>query len=415
MKAAAGGPLKERIPMSERVLLAWELGGGRGHGYILGWIAEALRARGYETVFAVQRLDVLGAMPSPAAPSDCFQAPIWPGLLDRTQFWSPDANATMGDALAGVGMQSAVAVTHMLCAWDRLISTLRPAVVVADYAPACILAARGKVPVVAVGDGFTVPPSAIARFPAFEPDAPIAKYDEQLLTSIVNDSLRAIGRRSIERLPQVFEADRSCPGSFVEFDPYAAQRSEPAAAPWVPDWDRTVRREKDEVYCYLSMNTVLQRTVLAALATLATDGMRVTVHAPSTSKDALQVLLAAGAVIEPAPLPFQEIQRRARLVVSYGSLGFVSSALAAGIPQVVMPLGIGRSLTGKTIDRLGVGRWLPVNPNMPFEAALLAQAISECYADERLLTNAGKLAADFARRLEPRPATVVADLVDALL
>jgi UDP:flavonoid glycosyltransferase YjiC (YdhE family) len=212
----------------------------------------------------------------------------------------------------------------------------------------------------------------------------------------------------------VFGADRSCAASFIEFDPYAGYRTGPATAPWVPRF-RNVHREENELYVYLSMNTPLQVTVLAALRDAAANGMPVRIHAPSTTEAALAPVIAAGAILEPAPLPFEEIQRRSRLVFSYGSYGFLSTALAAGIPQIVVPLGIARSVTGKTIDRLEVGRWLPVNPDNPLEIALIAQAIAECHADDRMAANAARLAPDFNRRLEPRPAAVVADLVEELV
>jgi hypothetical protein len=69
--------------MPQRVLLAWELGGGRGHVLILGWIAEVLRQRGFEPVFAVQRLDALDAIRTTMGRGEFYQAPVWLGTLDR--------------------------------------------------------------------------------------------------------------------------------------------------------------------------------------------------------------------------------------------------------------------------------------------------------------------------------------------
>jgi UDP:flavonoid glycosyltransferase YjiC (YdhE family) len=82
---------------------------------------------------------------------------------------------------------------------------------------------------------------------------------------------------------------------------------------------------------------------------------------------------------------------------------------------VVLPLGIAKSVTGRAVERLGVGRWLNLKPGNPLEPALLSQAIVEIYRDEKLAAAAKSRAPDFARRLAPRPAEIVADFVQELV
>jgi UDP:flavonoid glycosyltransferase YjiC (YdhE family) len=401
--------------MPQRVLLAWELGGGRGHVLILGWIAEVLRQRGFEPVFAVQRLDALDAIRTTMGRGEFYQAPVWLGTLDRRASATHGASFTVGDVIADLGLRTPFIVEHMIESWDSLLARINPAAVVADFAPACLLAARGRLPAIAVGDGFTLPPNTLEQFPQFEPGEQAPKYKEETLTEVVNACLRASDRPPIARLPEIFGADRYCAGAFTEFDPYASERRIPTAAPWVPVWDRTVPTGGDEVFGYFSVNIDTLPTVTEALARVASEGLHVRVHIPALNEESRTDLAASGVIVEPEPLPFEDIQRRARLVVSFGSLGLVSCALTAGIPQVVLPLGIAKSVTGRAVERLGVGRWLNLKPGNPLEPALLSQAIVEIYRDEKLAAAAKSRAPDFARRLAPRPAEIVADFVQELV
>jgi UDP-N-acetylglucosamine:LPS N-acetylglucosamine transferase len=401
--------------MQRRILLAWELGGGSGHVLRLRWIAEALRQRGYDPVFAIQRLDMRENFGASVGESAFYQAPVWPALIDRSAYSTPRRAVTMADVLADFGMHKPAAVKSMIQAWDRLISLIDPAAVVADFAPACLMAARGRVPSIAVGDGFTLPPAELRQFKQFEPEIVTPKHDESSIVAAVNESLLAHGRSPIGSLPEIFSSDRSCPGAFTELDPYASERTIPAAAPWVPAWDRNVPMERNELFGYFSVNAVVQAPLFFALTQVASSGVRVRLHVPQLRSNVAVRLTSTGMILEPKPVPFEEIQRRARLVISYGSSGLVSCALAAGIPQIIVPVGIAKGATGRAVERLGVGHCFQVKSGNPLESSLLSQVILEACNEDEFVAVAKKLAPDFARRLEPRPADVVAGYVDELV
>jgi UDP:flavonoid glycosyltransferase YjiC (YdhE family) len=286
---------------------------------------------------------------------------------------------------------------------------------VADFAPACLLAVRGRVPSIAVGDGFTLPPAELRQFKQFGPEIVTPKYDESSVVAAVNEALLALRRSPIGRLPEIFASDRSCPGAFTELDPYAKERTIPAAAPWVPAWDRNVPMERNEIFGYFSVSAEAQAPLFFALTQVASSGVRVRLHVPHLPSNLAARLASTGIIVEPEPVPFEQIQRRARLVISYGSSGLVSCALAAGIPQIIVPVGIAKGATGRAVERLGVGRCVPVKSDNPLESTLLSQVILEACNENRFVAAAKKLAPDFARRLDPKPAETVADHVDELI
>ena len=398
--------------MNKRVLLAWELGGGRGHTLIVGWVAEALKKRGFMPVVAVQQLESLESLPPGLNGIDCLQAPVWPGVLNPSPFWSPGRAVTLGDALAEFGLRSQSATRHVIGAWDRLLALVKPAAVIADYAPGLLLAARGAIPTIAVGEGL---PSTMESFAPFRSRNEKPKYDESDLLEVVNECLSESSRPTLTHLPEIFMADRSCVATFTELDPYAVFRTQPNAGPWAPEWDRSAPRDERELFGYFSMRTSFQPVVLKALQEVARSGIPVRIHMPPLNDEARSLLEESGITVERAPLPFAEIQRNARLVASLGSFSFVSCAMVAGIPQIVFPTAVPQKNAGTAIEKLGVGRSLIVDGENPLEPILLAQALIDAYRDEKIAARAKQLAPDFERRLEPRPEEVVAGLVEELV
>ncbi|MCC6949027.1 MAG: hypothetical protein IT539_14780 [Bradyrhizobiaceae bacterium] len=397
--------------MSRSVLLAWELGAGRGHILRLAQTTRALEARGLDTIYAVQRLDTLQAASVDPTRGGHFQAPIWPGLLSTSGVGLPGLQATLGDILADLGLRNGKVVEYALAGWDTIFSHVRPSAVVADYSPMCLLAARGRIPTLATGNGFTLPPAHLERFPILRPEREDPKYDEPALLESLNGALRATSRHPIDRLPAVFTADRTCLGGFTEIDPYAADRRTSYLAPFIPSWDPDVRKEGNEIFVYLPEYIHSYPSILTALESVAAAGSTLRLYAPNLDQTIAQRLASAAVAVERQPLPLESIARRTRLIVSHGGCGTVSFALASGIPQVVIAFDTEKLLTGTALEKLQAGRLVRLQRDNPLEAALLGQVILEAHADDRLAETARSLAPGFLARLQEDPAECVADQV----
>jgi rhamnosyltransferase subunit B len=400
--------------MGRRILLAWELGGGDGHRLTLEWVASALRSRGHEVILVVPESERANDGFSPAAVTNVYAAPAWPGMLDRTTF-RKQSGSGHADALAAYGLAMPGAFEGILRGWDDLFRTNKPDVIVADSAPACLTAANGRIPTVAAGNGGTLPPFQLDQFPNLRPEKPPSPVAEQVLLEAANAALARASRPPLRSLPELYKADRICLATFSELDPYAAWRTEPSHAPWLPEWEGGAQMRREELFGYFSIRTRRLEAILSALGRAAFAGMRVSVHIPNPSPQIAALLASTKIHYEPAPLSLREIQERARLIVSFGSLGLVSFALAAAIPQIVIPLSLSNRMTGKAVEALGTGRSLRINVNNPIEPALLAQVIQQTYLDAGMTARAIDRAPDFIRRVFPRTAEVAASMVEELL
>src|SRR5262249_11773097 len=122
------------------------------------------------------------------------------------------------------------------------------------------------------------------------------------------------------------------------------------------------------------------------------------VYDPTIGEEGAATLAKQGLTIERGPIPFADIARRSRMVMSHGGLGFASSALAAGIPQVILPLDQENRLTAEALVELGAGR--KVGLEQP-EAGSVTQVLRAAWTDAGLRARASDVASGFRARMAP--------------
>lgn len=367
-----------------RILLGWELGAGRGHAVKLARLATALREAGHEPIAAVQ---AISAMP---AEIEAWQAPLWPGMIAPLARPAAALPATMGDILAILGLSDAEAMRAMIAAWDKMLVAFRPDAVCAEFAPALMLAARGRIPVVALGTGFSLPPPRLPAFPSLTGKP--AAWNERGLLAGLNRALAANGREPLDRLPALFVADRTIAAVFAEFDPYRSSRVEPQGAPSLSAAVPFSDAKGEEVFVYLSGVRAQPRALWQGLSA---SGLKVRVCDPALGHAEAEALEQAGLTIERCPVPIARIVERSRLLVSFGGMGLVTSALLAGLPQIVLPHDIEKALTGTALEITGLGRSLPLDA---LDAAGFAAMLCACFEDEPLADRVRAVAPGFAAR-----------------
>ena len=329
------------------VLIGWELGANRGHAVRLQILGEALRAAGNEVSFAVQRIDALSA--AEAGGSPVWQAPLTPRLLISGSRFGGHATTGMADILARLGFDDGAIVSAMINGWQRLIAAIRPDVVIAEYAPFLLLAARGRVKSIAVGTAFSHPPTSLDRLPQLI-DGPGA-VDQTLLLATINGALEQLDIPLLEALPRLFEADRNLPDSFAELDPYAADRPEPLISPVGSDFAASVG-SGEEVFVYAPERIPVDAMLWRGLAA---SGLPIRVHPQRAPAALLDALGGHGFAVESKPVDFATITERSHMVVSHGGHGFACAAIAAGLPQVVCHHDLEKLLHGLAVAREGLG------------------------------------------------------------
>ncbi len=320
-----------------RILYAWELGGGYGHIDPLFRIAEALAARGHESVFAFRNL-VNAAIR--AAPDDpiLIQAPIFLGGGDMPQRIA----VNYSDILLRCGYAEPRGLIGLVDGWLRIFETATPDLMVSDHSPTAQLAARiAGLPSVATGSGFMVPPQA-DPMPSTQPWTPapasvLAETDAQALASI-NAVADHFGATRFGRVAELFDPERDVLTTFPEFDPYEGRGDANWVGPLLPgsgvasvDWPaaRGLR-----VFVYMKGGDPGLPRMLTGLVKAGAGAL---VHAPGVAPEVVRQFAGSPVRFCDEPVDMTWVTDHADVVVCSGGYGTLSRVLSAGIPVLTVP------------------------------------------------------------------------------
>ena len=365
-----------------RVAFAWELGGEFGHAMSCAGLARALHARGHAIAFMFRELRQLAFIPETSGYA-LFNAPVFP--REGTGVRLP---SSLAEILLGCGYSDRAWLASALAEWMRLLREWKPDLLVCDYAPTALLAARALgLTRVSLGISFAVPPAA-SPLPAFRYDDPpsherLLAADAQALAS-VNAALDSVGASRLKALYEQFQTEEDFLCSFPELDAYG---NRPTARYWGPRF-----RDDAGVSAHWP----------------AGRGARVLVYVKKDLPhlDALISLLSTGPFRVAAFIPELDAARRARLAsplrfvadrpIRFGPLlgdcdlfvsqaGMASSGiLMSGVPQLMLPVHYEQYLAARRIELLGAG--LTVLPHASGQE--LAKALQRVVTEQGFRTAA---------------------------
>jgi UDP:flavonoid glycosyltransferase YjiC (YdhE family) len=300
--------------------------------------------------------------------AEIIAAPRWP--IDSLPASQQPAlsSATLNDILSAMGLADSGAVQQLLGAWDDIFKRTRPELVIADFSPLAALAARRRVPLVHIGNGYTLPPHQMKRFPLLHRFSPPLWSEEQTLAA-VNQAARAVGRAPLDHLPQLFSGDACLVQTFPLFDPYDTQRSEPLDGPMFDRPPAIKGAGARSIFVYLSSGYALHPSLFAALRPFAA---RLRIHATGLPPAQVEELRRAGAHIDAGPVPLADILPATCLIVHNGGPGVAAEALVAGVPQLVLSAQIEQDFNGQALESAGVAKSVRVyEPGAEISAELL--------------------------------------------
>lgn len=371
-----------------RIAFAWELGGEFGHAMACAALAHQLHARGHAIAFMFRELHQLAFL-SDTSQYDIFQAPV-----SVSEGHGEPIPVSFADILVGCGYDTGRHLTGLLGGWLSLFGRWKPDLVLADFGPTALLAARVLgLRRVSYGNGFAIPPR-LSPLPAFRFDetvAPgrIAQPDARALAS-ANAALARFGGAPLQHLAQQFETDDDFLATFPELDSYG---NRPASGYWGPRFsvDSGVAVQWPEgqgkrVLVYLKKTLPALDALIAALAR---GPHRVAAFIPELEPARRASLAGPGRIVSEHPMCLAPLLAECDLFVSQA--GNVSvGTLMSGVPQLVFPSQYEQYVTARRLEQIGAGILLP-----PGAAAADVESALERALSDPSFANAAKA---FARR-----------------
>ncbi|HEY4998771.1 MAG TPA: nucleotide disphospho-sugar-binding domain-containing protein [Usitatibacter sp.] len=334
-----------------RVLCAWEFGGDLGHVRRLVPIAVELRAMGHEVAVAFRDSAYLEM-----ARAEGFESFIAP-LLRAPRTVSPSP-LNFSDVLLNLGFDDRRGLAGALRAWRSFYELMAPDVVVADYAPTGLIAAReAGIPRVTVGSGFSLPVLQ-DPLPALRPWASIDRgvlraLDDRLLES-VRASLGAMAEPAPRHAFELFEAQAHLLCTFPEIDPFGPRQGVEYVGPQGDATSGLDLRWRDtpgkRVFAYLKPRNPRFEAVLSGLRALDAE---VLVAAPGMAPDQAQAASTARMLVVGEAVNLDLVLPGASLCVAHAGSGLAARALVAGVPMALLPLQLEQFLIAKRIENAG--------------------------------------------------------------
>lgn len=337
------------VPRRRVALLACETGTGRGHVVTLAGAAQALAGR-FDCVAALSRLEYASVLSLHC--TAVHQAPVMarrpdaevlaahpgaplrdlPDLGGRRVLWADSWVNWIGRR----GFRNVGLLRAQVRFWQDMIWRTGAALVVTDYAPAALLAARALgVPSVVVGTAIGIAPTNMPRFPILSPVAGGVLLDEDETAALISEAVVPLGGPPLARLAELYTATLQLARGFAVWDPYAEWRTQKLLLPLETAPSLATTRG-DCLFAYLSTTEFQETAIVEALTRLP---MPVLMFAPGLASDQAAALSAANPrlTISAVPLAVDQITRRARIILNAGQAGTAAMAMLAGIPMLALP------------------------------------------------------------------------------
>lgn len=371
-----------------KILLGWELGGNYGHVNQLKALSKRLIQDGHSVYLALQRIDAGKKLFGP--PEYLLQAPVWPNCLkDVYRHVSEDSAANYGDMLIQFCFDKKWALPSMISGWNAILKHVKPDAIIADSAPALLMAAKNKIPTIRIGSGYDVPPFTMKAFPPLYGKESVENHE--LAVEKVNAALKLCGQARINFLPQCLMSDQDMVAVFKAFDPYYRWRKTRYYTPSVPNPLPSISdRMGEEIFVYYQSVT---KEAVPLWDALAESKLPVRLHIPDLDKTHIDAFRDLGFKFEEAPVPIEDIIKKSRLLISHGGLGMASTALLCGLPHLILSHDLEKSLNGHAVSGIGLGK------HMSIFRANKASILENIFYLYNKNVNGKKIATDFRQKI----------------
>ena len=320
------------------VLLCCETGLGRGHVTILADVARALAPEFRCQALIAQREHIEILLRAGAKVERCPVLERLPGVPR-----SPAAN--WAGWLRARGFGDPAVLRGRFDWWLAALDQIRPALLVGDFSPTALMAARARgIKAVAVGAAYGVPPATLDRYPDLLTHDELATQgifpgtgpaiDEDALRETINATLGPLGLPHLAKLPEIYAADLSLPTGVAAWDPYDGLRAHPLILP-LAEMPPLQNRPGAAVFVYFSGRELADPATLAALQALPYPA---TLVVPALSSEQAAALGANPRLrIALGPLMPAQIVAEARVIICAGQAGTLALAVLGGRPVLALP------------------------------------------------------------------------------
>ncbi len=367
-----------------RILVGYERGDNLGHYRRLAPVAEALAAEGHQVTFFLRNpYDCRSQLTKNPLPF--IQSPdlVPPNPVER----GPKKMGTYSDIMVYCGFGKIETLFPATLAWRTIFDQVRPDLIVCDHSPVICFAAYGRIPVIQVGSGFTIPPAQDEIFPGFQPGKTATVAPEEII-AVMNEVQTRLGGPRVPTVTAPLRTTGRLVCTLKGLDPYKDMRQDPVIGPTEGLQSPMPLPDKPAIFAYLGIE---HRITPKILVVLKESKLPVEAYVRGMTPAMAKKYARPGLTFYKSPQPIDQVLSRATLAIHHGGSGMSLACCSAGRPQLPLPIHEETLLNSQALARIGVGRMMSIkdlesanaetlsefeaNPRRRERAAIIAQEI----------------------------------------
>ena len=384
--------------MPLRVLVVWELGTHLGHLLRLLPVVTELIGKGHEVLLAV---------PDPAFAHKFLHDSQVKCVRCPTTRSRPGGEQQEGDVVCYADILSRYAfgdeagLAEALKLWASLIGEFKPDVLLIEFAPLAMLAARlHQLPAVHLAIGWEAPPQSgtlpIIRASAMADETSVFEREAALVRRI-NKHCASAGVAELQWLSDLYKSATQLIATLPETDHFGPRLQGRYVGPlfstefgpvvrWPePSAEQATRR----VFMYLQPD----RANLALLKALNSLGADVIAVLPELQAEAAECMSNDRIQLYSHPVRLAGLLEKADFVITNAGHGLVAASLLAGTPLLLIPRNVEQAMLAKRIKSTGAAHVLPREHVAVRAHEAIERLVNDAYAREAAKTIARKYVA----------------------
>lgn len=358
------------------ILLAWEFGENWGHLSRDLPVVRHLRTAGHQVLCAVHDTRIAAEILEPAS-IPFVQAPISCRIARTIK-----PVESYAELLIASGYGERTTLRGLVNGWRSLFNLFKPDVIIIDYAPTALLAARTKnIATVLTGSGFELPPHS-CPLPSFQARGKPSKENlllaEEIALRNINHVLAHFSTKPLSQFADVFHGEHKILTTFPELDHFGVRSGQIYAGPVyeLPQAHPAKWHETDaapRIFAYLRPWIPCVEDLILALQA---SGANVICAFPGITASQIQRFQTPLMQIFPMAVSIAPLLTSADLVIGYGS-GTIAAALLAGVPLLLIPRWSEQVLASLRVEALGAGLSVKRKPTQASYSAMINTLLSE--------------------------------------
>lgn len=367
----------------KHIVFCWEYGAGYGHIASFLPIAETLKNAGIKVSWILKHLDHAHLIRQNGfADAIILQAPY-----AKNTNTSKQPTLTYSHVMNFLGFANEQTCFNLVSCWRDAFLLLKPDLIIADHAPAALIAAQSlDIHRCMIGTGFFSPPRT-PKSPVFSlfpnvPDRKVAELDEHFIR-VANDCLIRFNQPPISKVADLFNVTEDFLCTFPELDHFENRiEHEYWGARFSSSMGQKIEfnSAKFKIFVYVHSNMKDLERLLTALNNL---DAKTILHVPKLNL-ARATLQFKNLTFSAEPVDMDHILKQTDLVICNAGHGTVAAVLLAGKRLLLVPNQLEQRLLTKRLVQQGLGATIYANNN----TVDIPKTLSNMMLDTTILNNA---------------------------